>query len=42
MKTKSLKKLNKELKKKLIEFRKYSIENGPITKKKGFFKKIFN
>ncbi|WP_256476715.1 MULTISPECIES: hypothetical protein [unclassified Flavobacterium] len=42
MKTKNLKKLNKDLQKALVEFRKYSTENGAMTKKRGFFKNIFS
>lgn len=40
--TKNLKTLNKELGKKLTEFRKYSVDNGYKVKREGFFKKIFN
>ena len=42
MKTKNLQKLNKDLQKRLVEFRKLSTDNGSITKKRGLFKKIFS
>jgi hypothetical protein len=40
--TQDFKMLRKQLDKQLANFRKLSIENGPLKKKKGFFKNIFN
>jgi len=38
----NLKALNRNLEKKLTEFRRYSKTNGEVAKKKGFLKSIFS